>query len=296
VKPVLIGLADWRLPVSGPDAVRLAARAGAEGIQLDLGGPGKAPWLDSTGRLQTLSTVLAETGVKPLAVSANLLNDIGLAAEKGTLASKNVRNVIRRALDVAVTLRASLVFLPSFRNSAIESLSVLARTAEVLQWACSEASKRGLLLATENVLDSKQLQQLIASVDATNLRVILDTGNPLAAGLSPVEVVRVAAPVLAQQVHIKSADDKKQLSNDEAAVLETFEELESRHIPVEAFVLENDYRDGVHARLKTDILWLKKYISRFRNNLDLSSGLNKSSQIILNDAIKETRLKYFSQG
>lgn len=284
MKRALVGLADWRLPVSGPDAVRLAARSGADGIQLDLGGPGKAPWLDSPGRLQILSDVLAETGIKPLAVSANLLNDIGLAAEHGTLAFKNVRNVIRRALNVAVTLRATLVFLPSFRNSAIESLSVLARTADVLHWACSEASKRGLLLATENVLDSKLLQQLIESVDSPSLRVMLDTGNPLAAGLSPVEVVRVAAPVLAQQVHIKSADDKKQLSNDEVAVLETFYELGRRRVPVNAFVLENDYRDGVHSRLQADIMWLRKYISHLSNNHAVTSDLNSTSKITLNNA------------
>ncbi|GLW93243.1 hypothetical protein Aglo03_40590 [Actinokineospora globicatena] len=49
-----IGLVDWRLPVSGPDAVVLAAELGVDGLQVDLGGPGRAPELDGVDRLREL--------------------------------------------------------------------------------------------------------------------------------------------------------------------------------------------------------------------------------------------------
>ena len=272
MKPAVIGLVDWRTPVKGADAVRLAAQLGAEGIQLDLGGPDRAPWLDSKARLRAVCDALADTGVTPLAVSANLLNDIGITAEKGTPAAKQVECVIRRALDAAMVIGAKLVFLPSFRCSAIENPAALARTADVLHWACSEAKARGLLLGTENVLPPDRLQQLISAVKSPDLRVVLDTGNPLRVGMSPCDVVQAATPVLANQVHIKGIDEKKTLSNNEAVIVNTLHELCRRDIPVTAFVLENDYRDGLTGRLKADLIWLRHHIKKYWGFHPLTDG------------------------
>ncbi len=258
-----MGLAEWRLPVRGPDAVCLAAHLGAEGIQLDLGGPGRAPWLDETTRLIRVRNQLADSGVVPLAVSVNVLNDIGLTAEQGTAAAEQVRCVILRALNVAVKLDVRLVFLPSFRRSAIDSPLALARTIDVLRWACSEACARELLLATENVLAPQQLRQLIEHVDSPHLRVVLDTGNLSTVGLDPVAILQAAAPVLACQVHIKKTNDQMPLSVEDAAVLDTLVELHRIHLAVEALVLENDYREGTLARVSADLNWLRNSVGAY---------------------------------
>ncbi|WP_158843836.1 sugar phosphate isomerase/epimerase family protein [Saccharothrix deserti] len=252
-----IGLVDWRLPVSGPRAVVLAAELGADGIQLDLGGPGRAPWLDERERLRELRAVLADTGVVPLAVSANTLNDIGLTAADGTAAAERVRQVVDRALDVAVEIGAGLVFLPSFRRSAIDGPSALARTAEVLRWACAEARRRNLLLANENVLAPPDLRELIEQVGSPALRVVLDTGNLAVSGVDPVAVVREAGPVLADQVHVKSAADRKPLTSADSAVVEALAEVGRAGVVINALVLENDYRDGDFVRVSADLDWLK---------------------------------------
>ncbi|MBS0969451.1 MULTISPECIES: sugar phosphate isomerase/epimerase family protein [Yersiniaceae] len=271
MKPVAIGLVDWRLPVKGPDAVRLACQLGAESIQLDLGGPGRAPWLDSKARLRAMCDALAETGITPLAVSANVLNDIGITAGKGTPAAEQTQRVIRRALDAAATIGAHLVFLPSFRASAIDSAAAFARTADVLHWACSEAKARRLLLGTENVLCPEQLQRLINAVSSSELRVVLDTGNPLTAGISPCAVLQAAIPVLANQVHIKGVDDKNALSNNESVIVDTLNELYQRKFPVKALVLENDYRDDGIERLKADLLWLKNHVAKYWDAPDVNA-------------------------
>lgn len=257
-----IGLADWRLPVSGPNAVRLAARLGADGIQLDLGGPGRAPWLDEAERLCTLHKALEESGVVPLAVSANILNDIGLTAKYGTDLAVQVRLIINRVLDVAAELGVRLVLLPSFRCSAITNSSTFFRTVEVLRWACSEAHSRDLRLATENVLAPEQLLQLIDLVGASNLRVVLDTGNPLTVGLDPVAILQMAAPVLADQVHIKSSNDRALLSVGDPSVLSTLAELSRANTIINALVVENDYRDGVLTRISADLNWLRAHLIR----------------------------------
>jgi len=262
VTPMNIGLADWRLPVSGRDAIYLAAEVGVEGIQLDLGGPGRSPWLDNPQTLKAISEALTETQVHLLAVSANVLNDIGLCAEPASSASREVRNIISRAIDTADTLGAGLVFFPSFRRSEITNQTELVRTAEVLHWACSQALQRGLLLATENVLNPDNLLKLIRMVNSANFRVVLDTGNPLKVGQSPLGVVKVAANLIAPQIHIKVMDENSPLTCSDQIILDVINSLNNKESFVSTLVLENDYRDGVISRLKSDICWLKKYAIR----------------------------------
>ncbi|WP_053732551.1 sugar phosphate isomerase/epimerase [Nocardia sp. NRRL S-836] len=245
-----IGLVDWRLPVTGPDAVSLAARLGVDGIQLDLGGPCRAPALDAPERLRSVRKAFSRTGIAPLAVSVNTLNDIGITVAD---AAAEVRQVITRALHAAVELGAGLVFLPSFRRSAITGPRQLARTAEVLRWACAEAERRGLLLASENVLQPSELRLLIEQVGSSAFRIVLDTGNPAKAGLDPVEVIRAAGDTLADQVHLKNPDDRLPLSVNAPAVLGAIRELEHTDV----FVLENDHRDGDLRRLGADLEWVR---------------------------------------
>ncbi|MCM2453550.1 sugar phosphate isomerase/epimerase family protein [Agrobacterium vitis] len=271
---VRVGLVDWRLPVSGPLAVMLAAQLGVDGIQLDLGGPRRAPWLDEPKRLHELQLTLAGSGLVPLAISANVLNDLGLTAKEGTSLANDVRNVIIRALNVAAELGVDLVFLPSFRRSAITDPPTLTRTAEILRWACDEASQRKILLATENVLAPKQLRTLMALVDSSNFRVVLDTGNISNLGADPVAILRTAGAALARQVHIKNTNDQQPLRAPPPAVLNTLAELRQSSVPINAMILENDYRNGELNRITADIGWLRDQLAAQSNN-SMAASQNK---------------------
>ncbi|GLW93244.1 sugar phosphate isomerase/epimerase family protein [Actinokineospora globicatena] len=256
-----IGLVDWRLPVSGPEAVLLAAELGVDGLQVDLGGPGRAPELDEPGRLRGLRSAFGDTGVAPLAVSVNVLNDIGLTAPEGTEGARRVRGVISRALDLAGSVGAGLVFLPSFRRSAIDGAQALARTVEVLRWACDEAGRRELLLANENVLTPDDLRELVRRVDSPSFRVVVDTGNIAVFGLTSAEVIDAAGPLVANQVHVKNADAVKPLALEESPVVDALAELDRAGVTITALVLENDHRDGDLARVAADLDWLRAHVA-----------------------------------
>ncbi|BCH57139.1 hypothetical protein RvVAR031_pl04700 (plasmid) [Agrobacterium vitis] len=252
----------------------LAAQLGVDGIQLDLGGPRRAPWLDEPKRLHELQLTLAGSGLVPLAISANVLNDLGLTAKEGTSLANDVRNVIIRALNVAAELGVDLVFLPSFRRSAITDPPTLTRTAEILRWACDEASQRKILLATENVLAPKQLRTLMALVDSSNFRVVLDTGNISNLGADPVAILRTAGAALARQVHIKNTNDQQPLRAPAPAVLNTLAELRQSSVPINAMILENDYRNGELNRITADIGWLRDQLAAQSNN-SMAASQNK---------------------
>ncbi|MFD5465940.1 sugar phosphate isomerase/epimerase family protein [Kitasatospora sp. NPDC127059] len=253
----LFGPAGWRLPAGHVDAVELAHRAGADGLQLDLGGPGRGPWLDAPGTLERILDACARHGVRPLAVAGNTLNDIGLHAPTGSQDALRARHVLIRVLDAAQALGAPLAFVPSFRRSAITDRPELARTATVLAWAAAEARARGLLLANENDLDPLRARDLVERVAADGFRLLLDTYNPRVAGVDAVALVEAVHPWLAPQVHLKDGTGgsvtQGLLGDGDGPVREALAALAAHGFTPEALVLENDYRDGDPARLARDL-------------------------------------------
>jgi sugar phosphate isomerase/epimerase len=258
----LIGLTEWRLPVAGIEAVRLTASVGADGLQLDLGGPGRGEWIDAPSRMEALRSEARARGVRLLALAGNHFNDIGLISEP-----RIVRPLLERLLDAAVALGVPLVFVPSFRRSAIDGPTAFTHTAATLRWAAAEAQKRDLLLANENVLTSEQARVLVDEVGSPAFRLVLDTYNPVAAGLRTEALVTALGELLADQIHLKDGPPDQGvtplLGAGDGRLGDTVNALLNHRVPVRAFVLENDYRDGDTARLAADLDWARRRARHF---------------------------------
>ncbi len=249
----LAGLAEWRLPVSGVDAVRLAAHVGAEGLQIAFRDD-----IDASA----LQAEALDHGIRLLALAGNNFNDVGLTAESGI-----VRPLLERLLDTAVALGVPLVFVPSFRRSAIDGPEAFTRTAEVLRWAAGQAAERGLVLANENVLSGGRARALVAEVASPAFRLVLDTFNPVAAGLHVADLVVALSACLADQVHLKdgppAVGPSPLLGSGSGRLDDTLAALREHRVPVHAVVLENDYRDGDLVRLATDLAWARRHARQF---------------------------------
>lgn len=230
-------------------------------MQVDFGGPGRGPWLDEPGRIEALGAESRFTGVRLLAVAGNHLNDLGL-----TTAGTRVHLILTRLLDAARALGVPLVFVPSFKRSAIDSPDAFDRTAEVLRWAASEAEARGLLLASENVLPGERARELAERVASPAFRLVLDTFNPVAAGLAAGPFVDAVGDLLADQVHIKDGPPDvgatPLLGTGTGQLDDTLGALHRNGVPVAALVLENDYRDGDRTRLRADLEWVRRRARR----------------------------------
>ncbi|WP_411073550.1 sugar phosphate isomerase/epimerase family protein [Streptomyces sp. cmx-4-7] len=253
-----VGIAGWRLPGDHFDAVALARQVGADGLQLDLGGPGRGPWLDAPGTAARLRDDGAAHGVELLGVAGNTLNDIGLTAPAGSRDALRARYVLIRVLDAARTLDAPLAFVPSFRRSAIDGPDDLRRTADVLAWAAREAEARGLVLASENALEPAAARALVEQVAVPSFRLVLDTYNPRVYGVDVLALIEATHPWIAPQVHLKDGTGgvvgRELLGDGDGGVWEALTALLSHaDAPPDALVLENDYRDGDLRRLVLDI-------------------------------------------
>ncbi len=257
----LVGLAEWRLPVTGTGAVRLAAAMGADGLQLDLGGPGRGEWVDAPNRIAALRAEARARGVRLLALAGNHLNDIGLTSEPAV-----VNPLLERLLAAALALGVPLVFVPSFGRSAIDGPGMFTGTAEVLRPVAALAQSRDLVLANENVLPAHRARVLVDRVGSPAFRLVLDTFNPILAGLRAEDLVAAAGDLLADQVHLKDGPPavgaSPLLGSGAGHVADTVEALRTHRVPVHALVLENDYRDGDTARMAADLAWARRWAGR----------------------------------
>ncbi|GHF24339.1 sugar phosphate isomerase/epimerase family protein [Streptomyces fumanus] len=260
-----VGVTGWRLPAGGAEAVRLAARAGADGVQLDLGGPGRGAPLDGPAATEAVREAVAATGVELLALTANTLNDIGLTAAPGSADAAHARAVLVRLLDTARLLGVAQVFVPSFRRSAIDTPADLARTAAVLGWAAREAEARGLLLASENALPADRALELVDRVGSPAFRLLLDTYNLRAAGLDAARWTEATGLHLADQVHLKDGVDGRPgppLGAGDGRLEEVLAAYARTGPRPRALVLENDYRDGDPGPLDADLAWARRAADR----------------------------------
>ncbi|AEV84574.1 2-epi-5-epi-valiolone-7-phosphate 2-epimerase [Actinoplanes sp. SE50] len=252
-----VGLTEWRLAPSGAAAIRLAAAVGADGIQLDFGGPGRGVLVDGPGRAGQLRAVADEAGVDLLALAGNLLNDIGLTSQPAV-----VQPVLARLADTATELGVPLLIVPSFRRSAITDAMSFTRTAAALRWAVSLAEARGIVLASENVLPPARARQLVEEVGSPAFRLLLDTFNPVRYGLDPAWLATELRPWWADQIHLKDGPPdtgpSPLLGAGQGGVRRTLTALRGSPAPVRALVLENDYRDGHGARLRADLEWARR--------------------------------------
>lgn len=202
------------------------------------------------------------TGVRILAVTANCLNDVGLTAAAGSGRARFVVDVAARLLDTGRALGAPLVMIPSFGRSAITDGTTFTRTCEVLAVIAARARAAGLVLASENVLRPARARQLIYAVGPERFRILLDCYNPVAAGLSPAQLVATLADVLADQIHLKDGPPARgaspPLGTGNAGVDDTLLALRRQGVQVQALVLENDYRDGDRTRLDADLAWARR--------------------------------------
>lgn len=267
-----VGLVDWRLPVTGTDAIRLTRAVGAGGVQLDLGGPGRGEWIDARGHIAELRRTAQENQIQLLAVAGNHLNDVGITAPAGTPEAVRVRELLERTLDAAHELGCPLAFVPSFRRSAIDGPRALDRTVEVLSWAAAQAQDRGITLANENVLDPAGARTLLNGVNSPVFRLLLDTLNPVLAGIDPSDLIQELSPHFADQIHFKDGPPDTGttplLGTGTSYPLRTLTALRTHRNPVRTLVLENDYRDGDRTRLRADLSWLRKHAEELPPELD----------------------------
>lgn len=172
------GITQWCFP-NGIHAVRLAAQAGYEGIQIESG-------LDSNGYYMCdpdMRTIYLEESkrwnMELISVVDNDMMYVGCQGDKDGEEFKKSRRAIELTIDTAVAMGCRNIMLPMFFRSQIYSdrPETFDRAVEVLQFACRRAKEEGVLVQVETSIPAQEQLALMKAVDMPNLVNFYDFQN-----------------------------------------------------------------------------------------------------------------------
>jgi sugar phosphate isomerase/epimerase len=200
---IRLGIAEWSLPIAGPWGCRVAAAAGLDGVQVDVGGPEHGFPLTHRSVQDAWQTAAAESGIALVSVAANAVCRFGMNQRPDSDDGRMARATIGAGVQAAVALGLDLVQLPSFEGGFVRTAEERDNLADALRFACRLAAEHGLTVASENVLTPSEFTALLTQVDAPNLRLFFDMQNyVLNRGLDQLAVLDALYEHVAQ-VHAK---------------------------------------------------------------------------------------------
>jgi sugar phosphate isomerase/epimerase len=255
------GLVAWRLPGAPQDSPLLAARVGAQRLQVDYGGFDRAYEL-APATARRLRANADGVGVAVTAVAVNALNDLGVTStDRGVRTI--VETLVRRAVDAASAVGASAVLIPAFRRSAMHTPSDVMATAAFLVRVAQLAAGSGLVLVHENVLAPGALLTLRDATRGAGVRFLFDVGNLHEHGVDWRTYLAGAGPALHPEAHVK--DQARRHAGDVplghgGVPLGRVVDALIRTPAVDCLVVETDHRDHDDEQIRADLTTLTHLI------------------------------------
>jgi L-ribulose-5-phosphate 3-epimerase len=188
-----IGVTDWCLNlVANPDAMRLAANLGFDGMQVSFGRElvdGKLP----TDNPELIASYLSASRKYRIRIDGTSLD------QRHSLNPKYVLDSIRltKALD------ATVLELPFFGPTLIKTKEEMEHAGDVLRDLAPEAAKAGVVLGLENTLSAEDNARILERSRSKSVQVYYDVGNSTAAGFDPVREIRWLGRGRICQFHFK---------------------------------------------------------------------------------------------
>lgn len=198
------GIAQWCFP-NGIHAMKLAAQAGYDGIQIETG-------LDSTGYYMTDRSIreiyieeAKQCGLEIISIVDNDMMYVGCQGDKDEEEYKKCCKAIEMTIETAKAMNCKSIMLPMFFRSQIyvDRPNTFERAVEVLQYACRIASQEGVLVEVETSIPAEDQLRLMKCVGMQNLTNFYDSQNLYwYDGLDAVKELQGLMPVNGSEMHI----------------------------------------------------------------------------------------------
>ncbi len=193
---IAIDLSSFRLRLK--EALRQAARLGADGVQIDARGEISPHTLSQTG-LRSLRKTLDDLHLRVAAVSFRTRRGYHDPADLTPRIEAT-----KAAMDLAHRLGASLVVNRVGRIPADADSPAMEMLVEVLTDLAHYGNRAGALLAAETGTESgAEMARLFQRLPEGTIGVALNPGNLAAGGYSPLEAVEALGPWI---LHVHAGD------------------------------------------------------------------------------------------
>lgn len=204
MKEIKIGAVAWGLPGGGIYAPRIAAEAGLDGIQLELGSLEAGYPLSQKEVMAGYQEDRERYGIEYPALVLNDVMDHEFIGGRNTEHGKIAYDQIALGIEVAAQMGIDRVMIPNFIRNLITTESHLEHTKDALRYACQLAAPKGILILTENGLAWKAQIDMLRELDEPNLKVHFDTQNfKFNFDLDQCEQLEHLYPYLDSVMHVK---------------------------------------------------------------------------------------------
>jgi sugar phosphate isomerase/epimerase len=196
-------ITQWSYPGNGIYAIRFAAQAGYDGIQIELGDYTNGYYMKNREMQQVYKEETEKHGLEIISIVLNDVMRRGFLGPKDGDDYKIAMGSIDMILEVASAMKLNSVMVPSFGVSKICNRDDFNRTVEVLKDTCVKAEKYGINIESETSLAAEMQIDLMKQVDMPNLSTFFDTQNlQWNDGLSQTENLVKLLPYLCKQIHL----------------------------------------------------------------------------------------------
>lgn len=274
------GVTQWFLNCSqGPISLQRARELGFDSIHVNSGTPFDSFYIGDPDCQRAYHEMIEKYDMPILAISINLIEKYGLMSSASLEIEPALQDALKKIIFAAARLNVGLVYFPSFGRSKINNQTDLDKTIKILQYACDVASQLPVLIATENTLSAAGNTLLIQKVNRSNLRLLLDTLNPIINGHSVLEFIETLFPFFADQIHVKDGLYGElgncRLGEGDAHLRKTLTYLHEKGFKG-SYILENNYLENEHELIEKDLNLLSAIHSEIiSKGKDAARGFNK---------------------
>lgn len=198
------GITQWAFP-NGIHAMRFAAQAGYEGIQIESGLNTNGYYMNDPDMRAAYLEEAKRWNLEIISVVDNDLMYVGCQGDKDGEEYKKSRKAIEYTIDTAETMGCKRIMLPMFFRSQIypDRPQTFDRAVEILQFACKSAEEKGILVQVETSISARQQIELMRAVNMRNLVNFYDLQNLYwYDGLDALQELPALMPVNGPEMHL----------------------------------------------------------------------------------------------
>jgi len=156
----------------GPEALAVAKKVGAEGIEIEAGGPAETLECANSDLQKRYLAEMEQTGVAMSSICMGLLNGNPLFSDP------RAKSWVEQTIDATAALGAKVILVAFFGKGDLRpDPANRARTIEIMKSVADRAEKKGITLGLENQLTAEQNIEIVDKIGSPAVRVYYDTGN-----------------------------------------------------------------------------------------------------------------------